>query len=189
MDFPKKIITDRLILQLPQKPTFKLAEELYKVADSSRESILKWLPWPEKTNSPEDEFNYLQNWVNKNRIEKKGYAYILREAKSKQIIGVLDFLHVDKDNRSGEIGYWLATSAVGNGYISEALQALERVIFDLGFNRIIIRNDTRNTRSVNVAKRAGYHLDGIMRQVRWLPKENLFTDINIWSKIKDDLHN
>lgn len=186
MFFPYKIIGERVYLQHPQRPTFKLAQELYKVVEASRESVLQWLPWPEKINSPEDEFLYLQNWVHQSWQDRKGCTYIVRDIKNKKILGVLDFLHIDKDNKSGEIGYWLSPSAVGNGYMSEALKILEQVIFKQGYNRIVIRNDTRNTRSVNVAKNSGYHLDGVMRQVRYLPKEKRFIDINIWSKLKDE---
>jgi ribosomal-protein-serine acetyltransferase len=187
MFFPKKIIADRIILQHPQKPTFKLAQELYTVADASRNSILPWLAWPDDMKCAEDEFVYLNDWVHKKWIEREGCSYIIRCKKTNNILGGIDFLHIDEDNRSGEIGYWLATNAVGNGFITEALQALENVIFQLNYNRIIIRNDTRNIRSVNVAKRNGYHLDGIMRQIKYLKKEKCFIDINIWSKIKDDI--
>ena len=187
MFFPKKIVADRIILQHPLKPTFKLAEELYAVVDASRESVLKWLPWPEKIKCAEDEFGYLNSWVHQNWLNRKGCTYIIRCKKTNNILGMIDFLHIDEENHSGEIGYWLSTNAVGNGFISEALQALEKVIFDLGFNRIIIRNDIRNTRSVNVAKRNGYHLDGVMRKAKYSAKEEQFTDVNVWSKIKDDL--
>lgn len=187
MTFPKKIKGERIVLHHPQRPTFKLAKDLYIVANASRETILPWLPWPEKMKSPEDEFMFLQNWVHKNWQEKKGYAYIVKDIKNNRILGMLDFVRVDEKNHSGEIGYWLSSEATGHGYISEALQILEKIIFSEGFNRVVIRNDTRNTRSVNVAKRNGYHLDGVMRQVQWLPKEAKYMDMNIWSKLKNDL--
>ncbi len=187
MSFPKKIIADRIILQHPQRPTFKLAQELYEAVEVSRENLSKWLPWPDKTKYAEDEFIFLRDWSHKNWVEHKGYAYLIRSRKNNKFLGVIDFMHADKINNSGEIGYWLADYAAGNGFISEALQTLEKVIFSEGFNRIMIRNDTRNTRSVNVAKRNGYHLDGVMRQLKYLEKEKYYMDMNIWSKIKNDL--
>lgn len=189
MFFPKKIYTDRIILQHPQKPTFELANELFSAVDISRESLSRWLPWVDKTKCAEDEFFFLRDWSHQNWIDHKGCSYLIRCRKTNKLLGVLDFMHINKENHSGEIGYWLAAYAVGNGFISEAIQALEKVIFELGFNRIIIQNDTRNIRSVNVAKRNGYHLDGVMRQITYLENEKCYADINIWSKIKDDLKN
>ena len=59
-----------------------------------------------------------------------------------------------------------------------------RFIEEQGFYRIVIKNDVRNIQSANVAKNAGYHLDGIMRQDRFNEKTGTFRDTNIWSKLK-----
>ena len=56
MQLPEQIESERIILKHPINPTFELAETLYKIVDESRETLRKWLPWVDKTNSPEDEF-------------------------------------------------------------------------------------------------------------------------------------
>ena len=91
-----------------------------------------------------------------------------------------------KQDKSGEIGYWLSNDAVGHGYMQEAIKALQAEAFKLGFNRIVIGNDTTNARSVGVAKRAGYHLDGVMRQDCWDDFHNRFRDTNVWSLLKSE---
>ncbi len=186
MTFPYNIKGQYVLLQHPRQPSFALAQELFAAIDASRDTLSKWLPWPKNTKRPEDEFAALQDWQTKWQ-EKKSFAYIIRDMKSKKLLGMIEFMFVDTENKSGEIGYWLNSEAQGHGYMSESLKLLESVIFAQGFNRILIRNDTRNARSVNVALRAGYHLDGVMRQIRWSPDEKSFINLNMWSKIRDDL--
>ena len=94
--------------------------------------------------------------------------------------------HVSDENKSGEIGYWLADDAVGHGYMQEAIRALESEAFKAGLNRIVIGNDTQNVRSAHVAKRCGYVLEGIMRQDAWDGYHKRFRDCNIWSKLKSE---
>ncbi len=186
MTFPYTIKGQHIILQHPRQPSFALAQELFAAIDASRERLGRWLPWPKNTKRPEDEFAALQDWQTKWQ-EKKSFAYIIRDMKSKKLLGMIEFMFADMENRSGEIGYWLSSAEEGHGYMTEALGLLEKEIFAQGFNRILIRNDTRNQRSVNVAERAGYHLDGVMRQIRWSPEEQCFISLNMWSKIRDDL--
>ena len=71
--------------------------------------------------------------------------------------------------------------------MQEAVKSLEKTAFEAGLNRIIIRNDTNNTRSVNVAKSCGYHLDGVMRQDKWSDIFQKFVDSNVFSKLKSDI--
>ncbi len=63
-----------------------------------------------------------------------------------------------------EIGYWIRTSETGKGYITEAVNALTVYGFgELKADRIFIRCDDRNPASARVAEKAGYQLEGIMR--------------------------
>lgn len=185
MNFPEKIKGERITLERA-KPTFELATELFELADASRESLLPWLPWALTTKTPEDEFDYLLNWCQKHWETGAGYAYVIRENNAHKAIGVIDFVTIEEVNRRGEIGYWLGSEFVGHGYMLEAVKLLEAEIFAQGFNSIKIGNDTRNTRSANVAKRAGYHLDGVLRQNRWSKSENCFVSSNVWSKLKEE---
>ncbi len=100
---------------------------------------------------------------------------------------MIDIVRIEEDAKVGEIGYWMARKMQGKGYMTKAVLLLEQVAFANGFNRLEIRNDPENPNSVNVAKRAGYHLDGILRQDRWNPYYKRFADTNVWSKLKSDL--
>lgn len=186
MNFPEKIEGQKITLERA-KATFELANELFALVENSRENLLPWLPWALKNKTPEDEFDYLLNWCQKNWKEEKGYAYVIRENTSGHLVGSIDFFKTDNMHKNGEIGYWLDIEYIGKGYMSEAVKLLETEVFNQGFNRIVISNDTRNLRSANVAERAGYHLDGILRQASWSESENCFVDTNVWSKIKADL--
>ena len=63
-----------------------------------------------------------------------------------------------------EIGYWLRTSACGQGYASEAVRLLCEFAFEtLGANRVEIRCDALNTRSVAVPTRLGFVQEALLR--------------------------
>ena len=80
-----------------------------------------------------------------------------------------------------EIGYWVSRVYEGKGFASEAVQALEKEVTRLGFHRIEIRCQPRNTRSVNLAKRNHYVLEGTLRQDTRV--EGGFLDTAVYGKI------
>ena len=182
MCFSEKIEGERIVLERA-RPSFQLAEELYVLAQASKATLIPWLSWAEVQKTPEDEYNYLLTWCEEHWKAESGYTYVIREKEHEFALGMIDFLGIDATNKSGEIGYWLSINAVGKGYMHEAVLLLEDEIFNRGFQRIVIRNDTRNIRSANVAQRAGYKLEGIMRQNRWSKTEKIFVDSNLWAKI------
>ena len=187
MQLPEQIDSERIILKHPQKPTFQLAEELYAVVDKSRNTLREWFPWPDKTNSPEDEYTYyLVGLCQKKWDEGTAFGYIIFDKKTKHIRGNINLCSVDEKNKSAEIGFWLSDEATGHGYMQEAVRALESEAFKAGLNRIIIRNDTLNTRSAHVAERCGYVLEGVMRQDAWDDIHDRFRDTNIWSKLNSE---
>lgn len=183
---PEKIVAERVILERPNPITFKLAEEIYAAVDKSREILNEWLPWADATTSAEAEFSgFLYDYCDKKWNENSGFAYLIRDAETGKFLGVIDVIEIKESSKSAEIGYWLSVDAEGKGYMSAALKALENEAFKI-FNRLQIRNDTQNLRSVNVAKRAGYKLDGVLRQERWLEKQQRYGDTNVWSKLKSE---
>lgn len=187
MKLPEQIKAKRLILIGLTTPTFELAESLYAVIDKSRHTIKQWLPWADKTLCPEDEYtNFLVKWCQAHWENEEGFAYLIISKETDQILGCIDIFHVSQKNKSGEIGYWLSDDAQGYGYMQEAVRALETEAFNAGMNRLIIRNDTTNLRSVQVAERCGYILEGVMRQDAWDEYHQRLRNTNLWAKLKSD---
>ena len=53
----------------------------------------------------------------------------------------------------------------GQGYVSEAVQAIASLAFDqLAARRVEIRMDARNVRSCAVAERCGFEFEGVLRR-------------------------
>ena len=71
---------------------------------------------------------------------------------------------LDFFNREAELGYWLAEDKTGRGYMSEAVRAVEEVMFSGGIRRMVICCDAENTASAAVAKRGGYCLEAVRKQ-------------------------
>ena len=187
MDMPQKIETDEIILEIPQVASKELAQELLTEVKDTIELLKPWLPWATDEYSIKNEMSFLKKQCIARYNNKSGYAYLIRDKKTHKFCGCIDIVRIDEDAKLGEIGYWAAKSAQGKGYMTKAVLLLEKTAFDNGFNRMEIRNEPQNIKSVNVAKRAGYRLDGVMRQDRWNPYYKKFADTNVWSKLKSDL--
>lgn len=66
-----------------------------------------------------------------------------------------------------EIGYWVRTSCAGQGFVTEAVKAITTFAFaNLGMRRVEAFPDDENKSSWLVCERAGYMLEGIMRNDR-----------------------
>lgn len=185
-DLPKQIKSERVILVKPCPPTFKLAKEIFEKVDQSRKNLREWLPWVDGTKRPEDRYSWLVNGAQKNWETGAGYAYLIRDKKTLSLLGVIDLMDYSEKHKSAEIGYWLSCDAVGHGYMTEAVKALENAAFKKGLNRIVIRTDTQNVRSSNVPKRCGYYLEGTLRSSEWDKVHKRFEDVHIWAKLKSE---
>ena len=187
MNMPQIIEDEEIILEIPQVASKELAQELLVEVIDSLELLKPWLPWATDGYSMKNEMSFLKGQCIERYNDKSGYAYLIRDKKTHKFCGVIDIIRIDEDAKVGEIGYWLAKSAQGKGYMTKAVLLLEKTAFENGFNRMEIRNEPQNIKSVNVPKRAGYRLDGVLRQNRWNPYYKRFVDTNIWSKLKSDL--
>lgn len=74
-------------------------------------------------------------------------------------------LHTDVERVSAEIGYWLGESAWGGGIGTEALTAVTAEVFRLhDLARIYALPFADNHASIRVLQKAGYTLEGHLRQ-------------------------
>ena len=185
LKMPEKIKSDRIVLVRPYPVTFELATEIFEKIELSRETLRAWLSHVDLTKCPEDRYPWLMNQTQKWK-KGEGFVYLIREKKTKALLGGIDLMNCDETHKVAEIGYWLSDDAVGYGYITEAVYALESMAFKNGFNRIIIRTDSKNVRSDNVPKRCGYYLECVMRSLKWSDYWQSFRDINVYSKLRTE---
>lgn len=65
-----------------------------------------------------------------------------------------------------EIGYWIAHERWGEGLATEVAGALTRVGFErMKADRMEIRVEPKNARSIAIARKLGYREEGLLRQV------------------------
>lgn len=84
------------------------------------------------------------------------------------LIGTCTFFHVDEQCRRAEIGYSLAASSWGQGYATEAVDALLAYGFgEMKLNRVEADIDPANAPSARVLERQGFVKEGHLRE-RWI---------------------
>jgi ribosomal-protein-serine acetyltransferase len=143
------------------------AEELFALTDANREHLRRWLPWVDLVTSEEDSHSFLES-VSAQREEGRGPTFGIEHAG--RLVGVVGFLPIDRVNRCGEIGYWLAEGAQGRGLMTRACGFVVRYGFlTLDLHRIQIAAGTENRGSRAIPERLGFRFEGILRG-----RENLY---------------
>lgn len=160
-NFPKTIKTPRLALRVIA-PTPENAEQIFNLVEQNREYLEAWQGHIEYLRTVDD---VLQNLGFRHNQIEKNEGILFGIYKNKNFIGRIRFFDV-KDN-SCELGAWLIESETGNGFMTEALSALETELFKFGFDKIILDIDDGNTKSESVARRNGYKFEKRLPMASW----------------------
>lgn len=82
-------------------------------------------------------------------------------------VGSVHILHVEYEHKRAELGYWLAPEGRHRGLATKALKRLSEWCFaEYGFARLELLMTSENRASHEVAKRAGYSFEGVLRSYR-----------------------
>jgi ribosomal-protein-serine acetyltransferase len=143
------------------------AAELFALTDANRGYLRRWLPWVDLVASEDDSRSFLET-VNAQREDGRGPTFgIVHDG---VLAGVVGFLPIDRVNRCGEIGYWLAERSRGRGVMTQCCRFVVRYGFlTLDLNRIQIAAGTENAESRAIPERLGFRFEGILRG-----RENLY---------------
>jgi ribosomal-protein-serine acetyltransferase len=143
------------------------ARELFALTDDNRAHLRHWLPWLDVVTREADTRAYLRATM---KQRKEGRGPVFGIVCDGALEGVVGFLPIDRVNRVGEIGYWLAERLQGRGTMTRCCQFVVRYGFlTLDLNRIQIAAATENSRSRAIPERLGFRLEGILRA-----RENLY---------------
>jgi len=158
-NLPQQLETQRLLLRLPQPAD---VEALHAAIELSRPELEPWMPWAaQQTRLETDEF------CRKARLRHaaaEGLDVIMVEKTSGEIIGAGGYPRLDWELPKFEIGYWCRSDRAGRGLVSEMTAMLALYAFEqLAAARVELFIDAENVRSIAVAERLGFRLEGLLR--------------------------
>ncbi|UDF35112.1 UNVERIFIED_ORG: GNAT family N-acetyltransferase [Shinella sp. XGS7] len=162
---PERLETERLVIAMPH---IGLGQALNAAVCESLAELKPWMPWAQAAPSIEESETVVRHQVAR-FIERSDlvYQFYLKgpQGQAGRLLGGTGLHRLDWTVRRFEIGYWVRSSAQGQGYVSEAVRALADMAFtQLRARRVEIRADVLNTRSRAVAERCGFELEGVLRR-------------------------
>lgn len=153
---PKEFQTERLVFKARAT---EHAPELYQLIDQNRDHLKPWMPWLEITNKVEDTLGYIEMCL-KDWEQNKIFDYSVFNKATGKLIGAYGFHTISWKYKTCHLGYWIDKNHQGQGLISEAIKASEKIAKDLGFRRICLTCDPLNEKSKKSAIRNGYKFEG-----------------------------
>ena len=142
------LITDRLILRKLKKED---ALPMFENWDNDPE-VAKYTLWVAHESVEETE-KLIDMWLQEEK-EGKIIRFIITEKGSDAPIGSIDTFEFV--NGVPEIGYCLSRKHWNKGYMTEACSAFVNYLFELGYDKVLVRADKRNIASIEVIKKCGF---------------------------------
>ena len=158
------------------------AVSLLNLVNANRAYLRKWLPWVDSMQTVANFKQYIID-SNKQAADKTdfGYAIII----DKNIVGRIGMHRINRQNKIGEIGYWLSDGLQGGGIITKCCKALISHGFTaLNLNRIEIKCAVENEKSRAIAEKLQFKQEGILKQAEWL--NGKFIDLYLYAMLKEE---
>jgi RimJ/RimL family protein N-acetyltransferase len=157
-EVPLEIATPRLSLRAPHPDH---AREMNAAVRDSFAELRPWMEWAQRIPTLAE---------SREQQERAQRAFLAREDlqlilfRGDRIVGCSGLHRMDWRVPCFEIGYWVRTPDARQGYVTEAVTAIEHFAFEsLGARRVEIRAHVDNARSRRIPERLGYDLEGVLR--------------------------
>ncbi|MHB0999776.1 MAG: GNAT family N-acetyltransferase [Armatimonadota bacterium] len=180
IDVPEEFESERLLIRVPRPGD---GPALNAAVRESFDDLSPWMPWADHIPEVDESESNVCAAYEKYK-SKTDFRLFLFRKDTGELVGGSGLHNVDWSVPKFDIGYWVRSSCAGQGYITEAVNAITEFAFQkLGAHRVGICMDTRNTRSRMVAERAGFEFEGTVRHDARSPDGTL-RDIFVYSKIR-----
>jgi ribosomal-protein-alanine N-acetyltransferase len=183
--------TDRLDLSaFPVLETERLILRAPSLSDAADVLVFRGDPIVQKYDEPiihtvEEAETFINELLDEYGTQE-GISWAVKLKAQRIVIGCLGLHQWDQYHRRAEAGYGIAQAYWGQGYGSEALQALLRYGFEsLHLNRIYARTIADNYASVRLLERNGFQREGTQRQHSW-EEDGTFHDSAIYGLLANE---
>ena len=128
-----------------------------------------------------------EKWIatHQERFEKGELVNFAITLRADEILVGAIGLHLTPPHGRAELGYWIGKPFWGQGYCTEAAEAVVRYGFEVtGLNRIEAHHFTRNPASGRVLQKLGMRHEGRLRQ--HVKKWDAFEDVELYAILEND---
>ena len=151
------LLTERLLLE-PVTPEHVPA--MWEATKSSLDQLRPWMPWARQASeaSSREFAEHAQGeW-------EGGRDFVFAIMRDGEYLGGMG-LHSYRLEGLGELGYWIRTDQAGQGFATEAGEAVVAFAFDVvKLYRLELRTGVENLPSQRVAEKLGFRKEGTLRQ-------------------------
>jgi len=184
IDVPLEFDSPRLVLRCPRPGDGAV---LHDAVCASLDDLRPWMPWAQAAPTP-DESEALCRRFQADYLARRDLVLHVYTKDDGRFVGSTGLHRIDWDVRRFEVGYWVRSGEGGRGYVTEWVERLARMAFEqLLARRVEIRCDVHNERSFRVAERAGFTLEGVLRQDSLTPAGEP-RDTRVYSIVRTDLN-
>jgi RimJ/RimL family protein N-acetyltransferase len=156
-------------------------------AACQEEEIARWLDMVPQPYREHDARIYIRQ-IRDSWRDGTGGAFAIVGTRGGEVLGSIGFRVVDAANAVLEVGYWVKRAARGRGVATRALKLISRwALTDVGAERLQLRADPLNEPSCRVAENAGYRREGVLRSMRFFPRQNRRVDFVMYSLLPGEL--
>jgi RimJ/RimL family protein N-acetyltransferase len=167
---PAELHTERLRLRGPRRGD---SGPLHAAIEETLDQLVPWLPWARPGHSRAETRRYLRAaraaWARRTSFE-----FVIELAAGGTMLGVTSLHRIDWMRRSAGIGYWIRRSREGQGFATEACEAVLAHAFDaLRINRVEALIALANKPSQRVVEKLGFTREGVAREAELIDGEFL----------------
>ena len=134
----------------------------FSFVEKGRANFENWIPFVSNTTSIEIAEQKIDTYLD---LVKNGEAFFWCLWDQEIVIGLVLIKDIDNKAKTAEIGYMIDKEYEGKGIIKEACRLMIDFLFkELMMNKIILSCDEENEKSIGIAKRFKFSLEGILRK-------------------------
>jgi RimJ/RimL family protein N-acetyltransferase len=133
------------------------------LAAADADEVFTWMLHPRPA-SLEEARALVAATLAERRLERR-FPFVIFDAASEEIVGAISYREFDREHAHVEIaGTWISQRAWGTGKNAEAkLLLMAHAFEELGLERVVIRSDSRNERSLRAIEKLGAVREGVFR--------------------------
>lgn len=177
MDVPV-LSTPRLVLRPVAAADLADIHGLLSIPEVTRHSN-----WPDGMDRDECA-RFIREWLEL-PASAKGCAWVIEAAEAGGFVGCIRYNYITRPSNVGGIGYELHPAFWGRGLMTEAVHAVVAAGHDrLGANRVEAWTLPGNPASDRVLQKAGFLLEGTLRQIRWF--KGRYHDLRWFGRVATD---